>query len=86
MIFCVVSGRPFPLQNCSVSNQSSESLQIECMEGFDGGLPQGFLLELVEMPGLRLIRNLSLPVSEYEAIILSHVLIYDFFVNNILNI
>lgn len=65
--FCL-SGRPFPLQNCSVSNQSSESLQIECMEGFDGGLPQGFLLELVEMPGLRLIRNLSLPVSENEAI------------------
>lgn len=57
------TGRPFSLQNCSVSNQSADSMQVECVEGFDGGLPQGFLLELVEMPALRLVRNLSLPVS-----------------------
>lgn len=56
-------GRPFALQNCSVSNQSSDSLQVDCVENFDGGLPQGFLLELVEMPALRLARNLSLQVS-----------------------
>lgn len=59
----ISTGRPFALQNCSVSNQSSDSLQVECVEGFDGGLPQGFLLELVEMPALKLVRNLSLPVS-----------------------
>lgn len=57
-----VPGRPFSLQNCTVSNQSSDSLHVECVEGFDGGLPQGFLLELVEMPALRLARNLSLAV------------------------
>ncbi|GAB0092793.1 uncharacterized protein DMENIID0001_078290 [Sergentomyia squamirostris] len=57
----IAAGRPFPLQNCTVSNQSSDSLHVECVEGFDGGLPQGFLLELVEMPALRLARNLSLP-------------------------
>ncbi|XP_059613324.1 neural cell adhesion molecule 2 isoform X1 [Phlebotomus argentipes] len=62
----IAAGRPFSLQNCTVSNQSSDSLHVECVEGFDGGLPQGFLLELVEMPALRLARNLSLaraPVS-----------------------
>lgn len=32
------------------------------MEGFDGGLPQGFILELVETPTLRLARNLSISV------------------------
>lgn len=46
-----------------MSNQSSDSLQVECEPGFDGGLPQQFLLELVEMPALRLARNLSLQVS-----------------------
>ncbi|ETN65555.1 sidestep protein [Anopheles darlingi] len=56
----VAAGRPFALQNCSVSNQSADSLHIECIEGFDGGLPQMFLLELVEVPVLRLVRNLSL--------------------------
>lgn len=49
-----------------MSNQSDDSLQVECVEGFDGGLPQGFLLELVEMPALRLARNLSLQVSIIE--------------------
>lgn len=38
-------------------------MQVDCVEGFDGGLPQGFLLELVELPALRLARNLSLLVS-----------------------
>ncbi|XP_038122549.1 titin [Culex quinquefasciatus] len=56
----VAAGRPFALQNCTISNQSSDSLHIECIEGFDGGLPQMFLLELVEVPALRLVRNLSL--------------------------
>ncbi|XP_068153832.1 protein turtle homolog B isoform X1 [Drosophila tropicalis] len=56
----VAAGRPFPVQNCSVNNQSTDSLQVDCMEGFDGGLPQGFLLELVEMNTLRLARNITL--------------------------
>lgn len=40
-------------------NQTSESLQIECMEGFDGGLPQSFLMEVLELPSLRLKSNIS---------------------------
>ncbi|XP_055848284.1 hemicentin-2 [Episyrphus balteatus] len=62
----VAAGRPFPLQNCTVTNQSTDSLQVDCIEGFDGGLPQGFIMELVELSTLRLARNISLtraPVS-----------------------
>nr|XP_017021487.1 protein turtle homolog A isoform X1 [Drosophila kikkawai]XP_017021488.1 protein turtle homolog A isoform X1 [Drosophila kikkawai] len=55
----VAAGRPFPLQNCSVTNQSVDSLQVDCLEGFDGGLPQGFMLELVELNTLRLARNIT---------------------------
>lgn len=40
--------KPDPLSNCSVSHQSSESLQIACSEGFSGGLPQNFLLEIFD--------------------------------------
>lgn len=61
------AGRPFPLQNCTAFEQSSESLHVDCIEGFDGGLPQGFLLELFEMPGLRLVRNQSLLVSVFPS-------------------
>ncbi|PSN39886.1 hypothetical protein C0J52_22443 [Blattella germanica] len=49
----VAAGRPFPLINCSVVNQTSDSLHVECLESFDGGLPQSFLMELLDLPGLR---------------------------------
>lgn len=67
-IFCLsfhfsLPGRPFALQNCTVSNQSIETIHVECIEGFDGGLPQMFLLEMVEIPTLKLVRNLTLYVS-----------------------
>lgn len=53
-------GRPFHLQNCSVANQSIDSLNVECVENFDGGLPQTFLMELLELPSLIVsIGNLS---------------------------
>ncbi|ALC47181.1 CG14372 [Drosophila busckii] len=55
----VAAGRPFPLQNCTVNNQSMDSLQVDCIEGFDGGLPQSFMLELVELSTLRLARNMT---------------------------
>ncbi|EDV92962.1 hemicentin-1 [Drosophila grimshawi] len=55
----VAAGRPFPLQNCTVTNQSVDSLQVDCIEGFDGGLPQNFMLELVELNSLRLARNIT---------------------------
>ncbi|XP_059218183.1 protein turtle homolog A [Stomoxys calcitrans] len=56
----VAAGRPFPLQNCSITNQSADSIQVDCIEGFDGGLPQSFMLELVELNNLRLARNITL--------------------------
>lgn len=39
-------GKPFPVRNCSLSNQTSNSVEVYCLAGFDGGLPQQFLLEL----------------------------------------
>lgn len=70
-IFSHFTGRPFALQNCSVSNQSIDTIHVECIEGFDGGLPQMFLLEMVEIPTLKLVRNLTLYVSIQLSIYLS---------------
>lgn len=61
-----------------MSNQSSDSLQVECEPGFDGGLPQQFLLELVEMPALRLARNISLQVSLRILAYIVHLLYHHF--------
>lgn len=59
----VAASRPFPLQNCSLAKESPDSLQVDCVEGYDGGMPQGFLMELLEVPSQRLVRNISLLVS-----------------------
>ncbi|XP_045527790.1 hemicentin-1-like isoform X2 [Pieris brassicae] len=55
----VAAGRPFQVQNCTVANQSLDSLFVECVENFDGGLPQTFLMELLELPSLTVRYNVS---------------------------
>ncbi|CAH0728186.1 unnamed protein product, partial [Brenthis ino] len=57
----VAAGRPTALQNCTVMNQSGEgnSLQVDCMEGFDGGLPQIFFLEVLELPSVTVRANIT---------------------------
>ena len=70
------AGRPFALQNCTVSNQSIDSIHVECIESFDGGLPQMFLLEMVEIPTLKLVRNLTLFVSINVTSFFSSFLLY----------
>ncbi|KAJ8981820.1 hypothetical protein NQ317_007406 [Molorchus minor] len=55
----VIAGRPSQLQNCTLNNQTSNSLQVDCTEGFDGGLPQSFFMEVLELPSLRSKVNLT---------------------------
>ncbi|XP_066594361.1 neural cell adhesion molecule 2-like isoform X5 [Prorops nasuta] len=43
----VPAGRPDTPHNCSLLNQTTDSIYVECTEGFDGGLPQNFTI-LVE--------------------------------------
>ncbi|XP_066147993.1 neural cell adhesion molecule 2 isoform X1 [Euwallacea fornicatus] len=42
----VAAGKPLPVKNCTLTNQTSNSVEVYCQPGFDGGLPQHFLLEL----------------------------------------
>ncbi|XP_030763471.1 nephrin-like [Sitophilus oryzae] len=42
----VAAGKPFPVKNCTLTNQTSSSIEVYCLAGFDGGLPQHFVLEL----------------------------------------
>ncbi|XP_037924795.1 synaptogenesis protein syg-2 isoform X2 [Hermetia illucens] len=44
----IAAGKPDSPYNCSLVNQTSESLEVECSEGFDGGLRQWFIMEIFE--------------------------------------
>lgn len=57
-----VSARPSPLSNCTLrttSNHSSDILEVECKAGYDGGLPQRFILEAYDPYTMRMRLNLS---------------------------
>lgn len=45
-IFFISVGKPHAPRNCTLWNQTSESVEVSCVAGFDGGLPQKFLLEV----------------------------------------
>ncbi|KAG8222031.1 hypothetical protein J437_LFUL002793, partial [Ladona fulva] len=59
----VAAGKPFPVRNCTLFNQTSTSVEVSCIPGFDGGLPQRFLLELYTEA------DLPLPYETEEGVI-----------------
>nr|XP_045595276.1 uncharacterized protein LOC123756241 [Procambarus clarkii] len=48
------AGPPDALRNCTVLNESTDAVQVRCDEGFDGGLPQSFVMEVYETEGRKL--------------------------------
>nr|CAD7259716.1 unnamed protein product [Timema shepardi] len=55
----IAAGRPDLVYNCTVSNISMNSFFIRCHEGFNGGLPQSFILEVRETHSHELRANLT---------------------------
>ncbi|XP_037033009.1 nephrin-like isoform X2 [Bradysia coprophila] len=53
------AGKPDALSNCTISNQTLNVLQLECLEGFDGGLPQLFEVEVFYARTKNLVLNQS---------------------------
>ena len=52
-------GVPDPPNNCSISNQTSSSFEIDCSEGYDGGIPQHFKMHVFDMKTRVLLANLT---------------------------
>lgn len=59
------SGPPDPPSNCSVVNQTTDSLEVECLPGFDGGLEQTFQLEVTDLQTDLVLANDSGQVPEF---------------------
>ncbi|XP_058123571.1 nephrin-like [Anopheles ziemanni] len=43
----VLADLPAPVSNCSLPNRTQQLAEIQCTAGYDGGLPQMFVLELI---------------------------------------
>ncbi|XP_054284523.1 hemicentin-2-like [Macrosteles quadrilineatus] len=55
----IPAGRPDSVGNCSMVNQTDDSVQIECDAGFDGGISQTFQVEVYDSASQTLVTNLS---------------------------
>ena len=53
----IPAGRPDPVHNCTVVNQTYSTLHVVCLRGFDGGLPQGFTMEVRESNTQYMVAN-----------------------------
>ncbi|XP_050691470.1 nephrin-like [Eriocheir sinensis] len=59
------AGHPDPVHNCSAFNLSVSMVNIRCVAGFDGGLPQKFLLQLRYHGQKRMLANLTSEVPHF---------------------
>nr|XP_045581114.1 nephrin-like [Procambarus clarkii] len=55
----IAAGPPDPPKNCSIANQTTDTIEVECVAAFDGGLPQTFYMEVYDSTTGALHRNLS---------------------------
>ncbi|XP_065081716.1 synaptogenesis protein syg-2 [Ochlerotatus camptorhynchus] len=55
----IAAGKPEMPYNCSLVNQTSESLEVNCGEGFDGGQRQVFVMEIYDQQTHMLLANVS---------------------------
>ncbi|XP_045478021.1 uncharacterized protein LOC123683162 isoform X1 [Harmonia axyridis] len=53
------AGKPDPLSNCTIMNQTADSLYVECIAGFDGGLHQEFIMEVYDTQTRKLVSNVT---------------------------
>ncbi|XP_066996078.2 nephrin [Anabrus simplex] len=62
----IAAGRPDQVHNCSVANSSMTSFSLRCSEGFNGGLPQSFFLEVRESHSQVLQANVTSQVPRFS--------------------
>lgn len=61
----IPAGPPDPPTNCSVVNQTTDSLEVQCLPGFNGGLQQHFLLEVTDIQTKLLLANATDKIPEF---------------------
>ena len=62
----IPAGVPDPLRNCSIGNQTTSSIQVNCGSGYDGGLPQTFILEAKDNRNFALVSQIQSPLPKFN--------------------
>lgn len=65
MIIRHLTELPDPVKNCTAFNITSSSLQVQCLAGKNGGIPQQFHVEVVELTTKELLVNVSFKMPEF---------------------
>ena len=55
----IPAGKPDTVTNCSIMNQTFDSLFVTCVEGFNGGLHQMFFIEVLDFQTHAVVKNFS---------------------------
>ncbi|CAH2265175.1 jg16831 [Pararge aegeria aegeria] len=63
----IAAGRPDQVHNCTLVNASLTSFGVRCSEGFNGGMPQSFLLEVRDIVTQEIVANVSSAVPRFTA-------------------
>ncbi|XP_037073231.1 uncharacterized protein LOC119094261 [Pollicipes pollicipes] len=53
----IAAGPPDPLYNCSIHNRTAMDMSVHCMEAFDGGLIQSFMLNVFAVEDDHVVYN-----------------------------
>lgn len=61
----LIAGKPDALRNCTIVNQTANSLHVECTEGFDGGLAQEFVMEVYDAVSQNLVSNVTMKTASF---------------------
>ncbi|CAL4120182.1 unnamed protein product, partial [Meganyctiphanes norvegica] len=59
------AGPPDPLKNCSIVNQTTDAIVVQCEPGFGGGLTPHFYMEVYDSPTGELLRNISSTMPQF---------------------
>ncbi|XP_075147144.1 sidestep VII transmembrane protein [Haematobia irritans] len=55
----IAAGRPDQVHNCTLTNISMTSLTVTCSDGFNGGMKQSFLLEMIDSNSKEIKANIT---------------------------
>ncbi|XP_017005891.2 neural cell adhesion molecule 1-A [Drosophila takahashii] len=56
---------PEPVKNCTAFNATANSLQIQCIPGYDGGIPQHFHAQIYDELNRQILYNASYKYAEF---------------------